>query len=130
MDLRINDRIILQPGRFNAMIAPPDLFLKGINDNPVIGRYTTLLIGGNFSRLLNGITRTSPIGLPTIPGETRFRDTERPTAGRATEPLSSGLRFRTPVPVRKKWPAMRTWRASSLSRHGGKRAVTERHGGD
>ena len=59
MDLRINDRIILQPGRFNAMIAPPGLFLKGINDNPVIGRYTTLLIGGNFSRLLNGITRTS-----------------------------------------------------------------------
>jgi hypothetical protein len=59
MDLRINDRIILQPGRFNAMIAPPDLVLKGINSNPVIGRYTTLLVSGNFSRLLDGISRTS-----------------------------------------------------------------------
>jgi len=59
MDLRINDRIILQAGRFNALIAPLELVLGGINGNPVIGRYTTLLIGGNFSRLLNGITRTS-----------------------------------------------------------------------
>jgi len=59
MDLRINDRVILQPGRFNALIAPPALFLKGINTSPVIGRYTTLLIGGNFSRLLDGIARTA-----------------------------------------------------------------------
>lgn len=59
MDLRINDRILLQPGRFYAVVAPIEIFLAGINDNPVIGRYTTVLIGGNFSRLLNGINRSS-----------------------------------------------------------------------
>ena len=57
MDLRITDRIILSPGRFYAIVAPVEVFLSGINDNPVIGRYTTVLIGGNFSRLLNGINR-------------------------------------------------------------------------
>jgi len=59
MDLHINVRIVLSPGRFYALIVPPDTFLAGLNDNPVIGRYTTVFIGGNFSRLLNGINRTS-----------------------------------------------------------------------
>ena len=59
MDLRINDRIILSPGRFYAIVAPVELFLAGLNDNPVIERYTTIFISGNFSRILNGINRTS-----------------------------------------------------------------------
>lgn len=59
MDLRINDRIILQPGRFYAIVAPIEIILAGLNDNPVLGRYTSLLISGNFSRLLDGISRTS-----------------------------------------------------------------------
>ena len=59
MDLRINDRIILSPGRFYAIVAPVEMFLAGLNNNPVIERYTTILIGGNFSRLLDGINRTS-----------------------------------------------------------------------
>ncbi|MGA2917918.1 hypothetical protein [Methanoregula sp.] len=59
MDLRINDRIILSPGRFYAIVAPVELFLAGLNDNPAIERYTTIFISGNFSRLLNGINRTS-----------------------------------------------------------------------
>jgi DNA polymerase I len=59
MDLHITDRIVLSPGRFYAIVAPIETMLAGLNDNPVIGRYTTVLIGGNFSRLLNGINRTS-----------------------------------------------------------------------
>ena len=59
MDLRINDRIVFQPGRFYAIVAPIEIILAGLNDNPVIGRYTSILIGGNFSRLLNGINRVS-----------------------------------------------------------------------
>jgi hypothetical protein len=59
MNLRINDRIILSPGRFYAIVAPVDIFLVGLNDNPVIERYTTIFISGNFSRLLNGINRNS-----------------------------------------------------------------------
>jgi len=59
MDLRINDRIVVQPGRFSAIIAPVGTILAGLNDNPALGRYTSILIGGNFSRLLNGINRVS-----------------------------------------------------------------------
>jgi DNA polymerase I len=59
MDLRINDRIILQPGRFYAVIAPVEMITAGLNNNPSLDRFTTLLIGGNYSRLVNGFTRTS-----------------------------------------------------------------------
>ena len=59
MDLRINDRIVVQPGQFSAIIAPVETILAGLNDNPALGRYTSILIGGNFSRLLNGINRVS-----------------------------------------------------------------------
>jgi DNA polymerase I len=59
MDLRINDKIVLQSGRFSAIVAPTEIILAGLNDNPVLERYTSLLIGGNFSRLLNGMNRTS-----------------------------------------------------------------------
>jgi hypothetical protein len=51
--------IILQSGVFNAIIAPEEMILAGLNDNPVIDRYTTLFICGNFSRILNGINRRS-----------------------------------------------------------------------
>jgi hypothetical protein len=57
MDLPILPGIILQPGRFNAVIAPEKMIVAGLNDNPIIQRYTTLYICGNFSRILNGINR-------------------------------------------------------------------------
>ena len=59
MDFRFNERIVLQPGRFSAIVAPVEIILTGMNNNPVLGRYTTLLICGNFSRILDGINRTS-----------------------------------------------------------------------
>jgi len=59
MDLPILPGIILQSGLFNAIIAPEETILAGLNDNPVIERYTTLFISGNFSRILDGINRRS-----------------------------------------------------------------------
>jgi DNA polymerase I len=59
MDLPILPDIILQQGTFNAIIAPEEMILAGLNDNPVIQRYTTLYICGNFSRILSGINRRS-----------------------------------------------------------------------
>ena len=59
MDLPILPGIILQSGRFNAIIAPEEMILAGLNDNPVIERFTTLYICGNFSRILSGINRRS-----------------------------------------------------------------------
>jgi hypothetical protein len=59
MDLRINDRIVLQPGKFYAIIASPEIILAGLNDNPTFQRYTSVLICGNYSRLVNGFNRVS-----------------------------------------------------------------------
>lgn len=59
MDLPILPNIILQQGTFNAIIAPEEMILAGLNDNPTLERYTTLYICGNFSRILNGINRRS-----------------------------------------------------------------------
>ncbi len=59
MDLRINDRIVLQPGRFTAIVAPVEVILAGLKNNSVLERFTSILVSGNFSRLLDGINRTS-----------------------------------------------------------------------
>ncbi len=59
MELRINGRIVCQAGRFTAVVAPVSTMRDGLNDNPVLGRYTSILVGGNFSRLLDGINRSS-----------------------------------------------------------------------
>ena len=59
MDLRINDRIVIPPGRFTALVAPVEVILAGLNNNSVLERFTSLLVSGNFSRLLDGINRTS-----------------------------------------------------------------------
>ena len=40
-------------------MAPVEVILEGLNNNSVLDRYTSILISGNFSRLLNGINRTS-----------------------------------------------------------------------
>jgi hypothetical protein len=56
MDLRINDHILM-PGKFYGLVAPVNTMLSGINDNPAIVRYLTLFVSGNFSRLLNGVSR-------------------------------------------------------------------------
>jgi hypothetical protein len=57
MDLRLSDRHTLSPGKFYAIAAPVKTMLAGLNSSPALGRYTTLFISGNFSRILDGITR-------------------------------------------------------------------------
>jgi hypothetical protein len=59
MDLRINNRHILVPGRFYAIISSVATIRGSLNDNPALQRYTTLFICSNFSRILNGIDRVS-----------------------------------------------------------------------
>ena len=51
--------ITLESGMFNAIIAPKDIILRGINYDPVLGRYTTLYICGNFHRILSRIDSCS-----------------------------------------------------------------------
>jgi hypothetical protein len=57
MDIRLSDRHTLCPGRFYAVAAPVKTMLAGLNNSPALGRYTTLFISGNYSRILDGITR-------------------------------------------------------------------------
>jgi hypothetical protein len=59
MDFRLDEHHTLLPGRFNAVVAPVETILASLNDNPVIQRYTTLFVCSNFTRVLNGINRTS-----------------------------------------------------------------------
>jgi len=59
MDLRINNRHTLLPGRFYAIVALVETILEGLNGNTTLQRYSTLFICSNFSRILNGINRTS-----------------------------------------------------------------------
>jgi DNA polymerase I len=51
--------ITLHQGTFTAVIAPEPLILSALNDNPDIGRFLTLFICGNYSRILSGISRAS-----------------------------------------------------------------------
>ena len=59
MDLRIDDHHTLFQGHFNAIVAPVETILLCLNDNLTLQRYTVLFICSNFTRLLNGINRTS-----------------------------------------------------------------------
>ncbi len=59
---------MIQPCRFTALVAPVEVILAGLNNNSVLERFTSLLVSGNFSRLLDGINRTSgnfeyPVGV-------------------------------------------------------------------
>jgi len=59
MDIRIDAQHTLFQGHFNAVVAPVETILAGLNDNHIIERYTMLFVCSNFTRLLNGINRTS-----------------------------------------------------------------------
>jgi hypothetical protein len=59
MDLCIDADHTLEPGRFHAIVAPVETILAGLNDNQDLQRYTMLFICSNYSRVLDGIKRTS-----------------------------------------------------------------------
>jgi hypothetical protein len=59
MEFDLHPAITLQTGTFNAVIAPEETILAGINDNRVLQRFLFLYVSGNYSRLLTGINRRS-----------------------------------------------------------------------
>jgi DNA polymerase I len=59
MEFELHPSVTLRTGTFSALVAPEDLVLSGLNDNPVLSRFLFLFICGNYSRLLSGINRRS-----------------------------------------------------------------------
>ena len=59
MHLELRKGMILDPGTYNAVIAPEEVVLKAIHNNPDLQRFLFLYISGNYSRLLSSIGRTS-----------------------------------------------------------------------
>jgi hypothetical protein len=59
MEFDLHPGVSLKTGTFSAVIAPEDVVLAGLNDNPVLQRFLFLFISGNYSRLLPGINRRS-----------------------------------------------------------------------
>jgi len=59
MQIEIRRGITLQPGTFNAVVAPEKQIIAAINTNTDLQRFLFLYIGGNYSRVLSGINRQS-----------------------------------------------------------------------
>jgi DNA polymerase I len=59
MQIEIRRGISLQPGTFNAVVAPEKEIVTAINSNTDLQRFLFLYIGGNYSRILSGINRQS-----------------------------------------------------------------------
>ncbi|MCQ8893096.1 MAG: hypothetical protein NQU46_00445 [Methanolinea sp.] len=59
MELALHPSVTLRSGTFSAVVAPEDVVLAGLNDNPVLSRFLFLFVSGNYSRLLSGINRRS-----------------------------------------------------------------------
>jgi hypothetical protein len=59
MLIELQKGVVLQPGTFNAVLAPEEVIISAINNNPDIQRYLFLFVGGNYSRILSGIHRTA-----------------------------------------------------------------------
>ncbi|MFZ1898513.1 hypothetical protein [Methanoregula sp.] len=59
MQIEIRKGLMLQPGTFNAVIAPEREIVAAINGNTDLQRFLFLYISGNYSRVLSGINRQS-----------------------------------------------------------------------
>ena len=59
MQIEIRRGITLQPGTFNAVIAPEKMMINALNGNADLQWFLFLYIGGNHSRILSGINRQS-----------------------------------------------------------------------
>ena len=59
MHIEIRKGIILNPGTYNAVIAPEKVMISAINSNVDLQRFLFLYIGGNYSCILSGVNRTS-----------------------------------------------------------------------
>jgi len=59
MEFDLHPSVTLRSGTFSAVVAPEEVVLAGLNDNPVLRRFLFLFVSGNYSRLLPGINRRS-----------------------------------------------------------------------
>ena len=59
MFVELQKDLVLQPGTFNAVVAPKAMVISMINTNADLQRYLFLFVGGNYSRILSGIHRTA-----------------------------------------------------------------------
>lgn len=59
MQIEIRRGLSLQPGSFSAVIAPERQIVAALNSNADLKRFLFLYIGGNYSRILSGLDRTS-----------------------------------------------------------------------
>jgi len=59
MQIEIRKGLALQPGTFNAVISPENVMVTALNSNADLQRFLFLYVGGNYSRILNGISRKS-----------------------------------------------------------------------
>ena len=59
MFVELQKGMVLQPGTFNAVVAPEAMAISMINTNADLQRYLFLFVGGNYSRILSGIHRTA-----------------------------------------------------------------------
>ena len=59
MLVELQKGLVLQPGTFNAVVAPEAVAISMINSNADLQRYLFLFVGGNYSRILSGIHRTA-----------------------------------------------------------------------
>jgi hypothetical protein len=59
MRIILRKGITLQQGTFTAVIAPEQVILSALDTNPDLGRFLTLFVCGNYSRILSRLSRTS-----------------------------------------------------------------------
>jgi DNA polymerase I len=59
MQIELRKGLALQPGTFNAVVAPEKVMVSAINSNADLQRFLFLYVGGNYSRILSGINRQS-----------------------------------------------------------------------
>jgi hypothetical protein len=59
MLIELRKGMTLQPGTFNAVIAPGNVMVSALNTNPELRRFLFLYVSGNYSRLLSSISRAS-----------------------------------------------------------------------
>src|SRR5208337_1948575 len=59
MQIELRKGITLEPGTFNAVLASEKIMVDAINGNADLQRFLFLYISGNYSRILQGINRTS-----------------------------------------------------------------------
>jgi len=57
MFIELQKGLVLQPGTFNAVVAPEAVAISMINTNADLQRYLFLFVSGNYSRILSGIHR-------------------------------------------------------------------------